>query len=53
VTIAQVLTDLDASIDGPLSLVVGRTLEQGGDLLRVRLAVMSREVVPPLGGESA
>jgi hypothetical protein len=38
VTIAQVLTDLDASIDGPLSLVVGRTLEQGGDLLRVRLA---------------
>ena len=34
----QVLADLDHRLDDPLSLVVGRTLEQGGDLRRVRLA---------------
>lgn len=34
----RVLGDIDARIDGSLSLVVGRTLEQGGDLRRVRLA---------------
>lgn len=34
----QVLADLDHCLDDPLSLVVGRSLEQGGDLRRVRLA---------------
>jgi hypothetical protein len=37
-TLAQVLADLDARLDGPLSLVVGRALEEGGDPRRVRLA---------------
>lgn len=38
-TIAQALDAIDDHIDSSLSLVVGRTLEQGGDLRRVRLSV--------------
>lgn len=51
-TIAQVLAELDARLQGPLSLVVGRTLDQGGDLHRVRLADDAAEAFRKYGRDA-
>lgn len=50
--IARVLEELDAHLEGPLSLVVGRTLEEGADLRRVRLAEAAADAFRQYGRDA-